>query len=294
MLTRGRAENHVHVALADLAEDHLLPSPALDRAATATELLEGILSRDGAAVSATTIRQVAASPETQLRDAATRYGDALALAACRTRSDLDGAPTGPLPWLAGVSDELLEHPAWGPYLSARVRRVESLASDVGSRAGSTLPKWTRRYDDVLTPDLRQEFAVWRAAVGVGPGDRSLAGPMPDDDHEAAYHRQLHRRVDANHSEALKVWETRIVEHTGRHDEQTAGLAKQLDKMARQGVAVGRALDRAATRGPLPVDHPTSALTYRIKRLTDQTRQQSSSFDPYQRLPQRDSSPSLGL
>lgn len=125
--------------------------------------------------------------------------------------------------------------------------------------------------------------------------RPLArGADAGDDHEAAYHRQLHRRVDANHSEALKVWETRIVEHTGRHDEQTAGLAKQLDKMARQGVAVGRALDRAATRGPLPVDHPTSALTYRIKRLTDQTRQQSSSFDPYQRLPQRDSSPSLGL
>jgi hypothetical protein len=71
MLTRGRAENHVHVALPDPAEDHLMPTPALDHAATATELLEGIVSRDGAAVSATTIREVASSPEIQLHDAAT-------------------------------------------------------------------------------------------------------------------------------------------------------------------------------------------------------------------------------
>jgi len=42
-------ENHVHVVLADVAEDHALPSPTLERQATATELLEGILARDGAA-----------------------------------------------------------------------------------------------------------------------------------------------------------------------------------------------------------------------------------------------------
>lgn len=294
MLTRGRVENHVHVAITDPAEDHLGPSPALARAATATELLEGVVARDGAAVSATTTREVAVSPESQLHDAATRYGDAVALAASKTRSDLDDAPNGPLPWLVGVPDDLVEHPAWGPYLAARARRVESLAAEVGKRSGSTLPRWTRRYDDVLTPDLRAEIAVWRAGIGVRPGDRSLTGPAPDDDREAAYHRQLQRRVDANHSEALKAWESRIVEHAGRYDAQTTALAKQLDTMARQGVDAGRALDRAASRKPLPVDYPTAALAYRIKLLADQTRQQSSPFEPYQRSPQHNSSPSLGL
>lgn len=292
MLTRGRAENHVHVALADPAEDHLMPSPSLDHGATGTELLEGIVSRDGAAVSATTVREVAATSETQLRDAATRYADALALAASRTRNDLDDAPVGPLPWLAGVPEDLAEHPAWGPYLDARVRRVESLAAEVGARAGSR-STWARRYGHVLTPELRNQVAVWRAATGVRPNDRSLAGPTPDDDREAAYHRHLNRRVDANHREALKIWEARIVGYTGRHDDQTAELAEHLDEMARQGVDVGRVLDRAATRKPLPVDHPTAALAYRVRQLAGPMRQ-GPGIDPFQRAPQRDSSPSLGL
>jgi len=114
MLTRGRAENHVYVVIADVDEDHNLPSPTLDRPATATELLEGILARDGAAVSASTTRNHAASPESQLHDAVGRYADALVLAATKVRVDLDEAPEGPLPWLAGVPDELAAHPAWGP------------------------------------------------------------------------------------------------------------------------------------------------------------------------------------
>jgi hypothetical protein len=127
--------------------------------------------------------------------------------------------------------------------------------------------------------------VWRAATGVRPDDRSLAGATPDDDREAAYHRQLRRRVDANHSEALKIWERRIVEHTGRYDEQTTELAKQLDKMARQGLDAGRALDNAASGRPLPVDHPTAALAYRVRQLAGPGHQRSgSSTDPLQRAP----------
>ena len=112
MLTRGRVENHVHVVLAEVAQDHALPSPTLDRQATATELLGGILARDGAGVSATTTQAVAGSPEAKLRDAVTRYADALALAASKVRADLDEAPVGPLPWLVGIPSDLAEHPAW--------------------------------------------------------------------------------------------------------------------------------------------------------------------------------------
>lgn len=140
---------------------------------------------------------------------------------------------------------------------------------------------------VIVVDVRTEIAVWRAATGMWPTDRSLPGPVPDDDREAAYQRQLQRRVVANHSEALKIWECRIVEHTRRYDEQTTQLAKQLDKMARQGVDAGRALDSAASRKSLPFDLPTAALAYRVNRSTDQTKQESSIFGPHQRSPQPD-------
>lgn len=67
MLTRGRVENHAHLVLG-FDETHALPSPTDNRALTATEVIEGIIARDGAAVSATTAHETAASPETRRHD----------------------------------------------------------------------------------------------------------------------------------------------------------------------------------------------------------------------------------
>jgi hypothetical protein len=117
MLTRGRVENHAHLVLG-FDETHALPRPTDDRALTATEVLEGILSRDGAAVSSTTARATGASPEAQLHDAVTRYADAVALAGSKLRADLEDCRPGPLPWLPGIPDVVADHPSWGPYLSA--------------------------------------------------------------------------------------------------------------------------------------------------------------------------------
>jgi len=294
MLTRGRIENHAHVALAAVGEDHPLPSPTLDRQATVTELLEGVLTRDGAAVSATTTRDLSAPPEAQLRDAVTRYADALVLAATKVRVDLDDAPSGPLPWLAGVPDDLITHPAWGPYLSARARRVGTLTDRVRTQATSALPEWTRRYDDVLTPERRGDLAVWRAATGVKPDHRSLAGPVPDDDREAAYHRHLVRTINARYGEALKIWENRIVEYVGHRDEQTIELAKRLDTLQRHGIDAERVLDLAAVRKALPVDHPTSALAYRVRELVTPIMRKPQTIDPFPRSPQLDTGPTLGM
>ncbi|WP_147095093.1 AAA family ATPase, partial [Nocardioides psychrotolerans] len=296
MLTRGRVENHVHVVLADVGEDHTLPSPTLDRQATTTELLEGVLARDGSAVSATTTRSAAASLEAQLQEAVTRYADALTLAATRTRVDLDEAPVGPLPWLVGIPSDLAEHPAWGPYLAARARRMSTLATEVQERASTTLPAWTSRYDDVLTPDLRRDLAVWRAATGIKPHDRAIAGPPPTDDRESAYHRRLTRTINARYGEAIKVWEERIVEYVGRRDEQTFELAKQLDTLKRRGVDAEQVLDLAAARKPLPVDCPTAALAYRVKDLTTPKRKHPAFpvDEPFRRSVSGLSGPSLGL
>lgn len=229
-----------------------------------------------------------------MQDAVTRYADALGLAASKVRADLDDAPSGPLPWLAGVPDELVAHPAWGPYLTARARRIGTLTDRVRTQATSALPEWTRRYDDILTPELRGDLAIWRAATGVKPDDRSLAGPVPDDEREAAYHRHLVRTINARYGEALKVWENRVVDYVGKRDEQTIELAKHLDTLQRRGIEAERVLDLAAARKPLPTDHPTSALAYRVRELVTPRKRKLQAIDPFPRAPQQESGPSLGL
>jgi len=158
-----------------------------------------------------------------------------------------------------------------------------------------LPEWTHRFDDVLTSELRRDLAIWRAAVGVKPDDRTLAGPPPDDDREAAYHRRLIRSVNARYGDALKVWETRIIDYVGHRDQHTKALAKQLDQLQRKGIDSEQVLDLAAARKPLPTDHPTSALAYRVRELvTPPRRRPAPAVEPFSRRPQQPSSPGLGL
>ncbi|WP_207006014.1 MobF family relaxase [Nocardioides aromaticivorans] len=290
MLTRGRVENHAHVVLGT-DETHARPSPIDDRALTATEVLEGILARDGAAASATSTRAAAASPEAQLNDAVRRYADAVTLAASKLRADREDCGPGPLPWLAGIPEVAADHPSWGPYLSARSRRVSALVGEVARRG--VLPRWTMRYADVLTADLRRELAVWRAAAGVPADERTLVGPQPQDDSEAAYHRNLTNRINARYGEALQAWQERIVEYVRQRDEQTGELAKFLDGLQRQGVAAERLLELAVARKPLPVDRPTAALAYRVKDLVARRAMNAAPVDDF-RHSTPSQGPSLGL
>ncbi len=77
MLTRGRHENHVYVVSSADGDGHLLPLTETTSPATATEPLQNVLARDGAAVSASTERARAANPAVLLHDAAARYEDGL-------------------------------------------------------------------------------------------------------------------------------------------------------------------------------------------------------------------------
>ena len=166
--------------------------------------------------------------------------------------------------------------------------------DVRDRAN--LPEWIHRYDDVLTPDLHGDLAVWRAAVAVKPGDRTLVGPPPTDDREAAYHRRLIRTIDARHGDVLRVWETRIIDYVGMRDQHTKELAKQLDQLQRKGIDAEQVLDLAAARKPLPTDHPTAALAYRVQELVAPkgSRRKVPSVEPFVRSSQQPNGPSLGL
>ena len=269
MLTRGRSENHAHVVLAAPTDPHQLALPGLGDQLTATEMLEGILARDGAAVSATTRAASAARVEAQLHEAVVRYADAVALGARRVLGsgwevELDAAGAGPLPWLPGIPADLTRHETWGPYLEARAQRVRTLVDGVRPQPRDTLPTWAERYADVLDGPLYGEVALWRAAQGVPDDDRRLAGPPPDADAAAAYHRTLTTRIDQRYTDIVRAWEAKIVGYVGRSDDQTLQLARELDRLQRTGHDAERLLARAASRKPLPDDHPTAALAYRIR------------------------------
>ncbi|WP_157514885.1 MobF family relaxase [Nocardioides sp. J54] len=267
MLTRGCAENHVHVIADDLSDDREFELPGVTDQLTATVVLKRVLARDGAAVSATSTRQQAATPEARLQDAATRYADVLAYAThvVLGADDDQAVQSGPLPWLSSIPTEVAEHPRWGPYLSARARLVEDLAGEVRGRADQTLPAWLGQYDDVLTTELRSDLAVWRAAQGIAPDERTMAGPAPTDDRAAWHHRSLIRTINGRYDEAVHVWEKRIVAYIGRADEQTLDLARELDRLKRQGRDPEQLLARAARR-PFPSELSTAALRYRIRKM----------------------------
>ncbi|SOC49459.1 DNA primase, catalytic core [Blastococcus aggregatus] len=80
-LSRGRTANHLYLATVGDGEPHSIVTPAAVHPPAATDLLLGMLDRDGAQTSATGARRALADPEEQLHSAAARYADALRFAA---------------------------------------------------------------------------------------------------------------------------------------------------------------------------------------------------------------------
>ncbi|WP_242611353.1 MobF family relaxase [Blastococcus saxobsidens] len=80
-LSRGRAANHLYLATVGDGDPHSIVTPAAVSPPTATDLLAGMLARDGAQTSAAGARRALADPAEQLHAAATRYADALRVAA---------------------------------------------------------------------------------------------------------------------------------------------------------------------------------------------------------------------
>ncbi|MBN9618494.1 MAG: relaxase domain-containing protein [Actinobacteria bacterium] len=80
-MTRGRQGNHVYLVTASDGDEHNVITPESLFPPTATDILAGILDRDQAQRSATSLARELADPTLQLRDAASRYHDALGYAA---------------------------------------------------------------------------------------------------------------------------------------------------------------------------------------------------------------------
>jgi conjugative relaxase-like TrwC/TraI family protein len=273
MLTRGRADNHLHLVLDQSRDDPRDEQflPGIDEQLTAVEIIDRIVGRDGAAVSATSALTQSVSPPSRLHDAAQRYADAVTTATrCLLGADADRAleacDSGPLPWLPGIPGAVREHPQWTSYLMARAAQVTELADRVRRTTG--FPDSLARFDDVLTPALRDTVTVWRAANGVPDTDRSLLGPRPDQPAAARFARGLQRTVNDLYPPAVRAWEERITDRLGSCDEHTVELAQCLDAAQRSGLNAAMILRRALAK-PLPAEKATEALGYRIRRIVTQ-------------------------
>ena len=88
-------------------------------------------------------------------------------------SGLRSAGIGPLPWLPGIPEALVDDPQWGPYLAARAARVRDLRDQIAEQVTATaeLPSWARQGQGRPSRELLVDVAVWRAAMSVDAADR---------------------------------------------------------------------------------------------------------------------------
>ena len=128
MMTRGRLANHAYVQVIGDGTPDSLPSWETARPPTPTEVLESVLTRDDAALSATGLRRLEADPATQLKPAVDRYVDALGFAAeqmvgperaAQIEADAER-----------VVPELTDAPAW-PVLRSQLILLAASGTDPG-------------------------------------------------------------------------------------------------------------------------------------------------------------------
>ncbi|MFC7362230.1 MobF family relaxase [Nocardioides astragali] len=182
------------------------------------------------------------------------------------------AGAGPLPWMPGIPARLAEDPHWRAYLSKRAHLVEQLAEQVHTRAveQAALPVWAQ---NGIRPEAATvaDVEVWRAAMQVPVDDRRPTGAPQLQKASATWQRRLNRAVTGDHTPALKEWRQLLYSLAAqvRDDEFTPLLAERLAAMSRAGVTAHELLRTAAApdhpAGPLPDEHATAALWWRMAR-----------------------------
>ncbi len=184
MLTRGADANHLYLQVVGDGDPHDLLQPQNVRPPTATEILESILARDDAPVSATTTAREHASPTLRLGAATARYLDALHVAAehhlgTTAIAHLEAGADRIVP---GIADD----PAW-PTLRAHLVLLAATGTDpltaLHFAAGS------RELDSA---DDRAAVLDWRlhdpstAGAGPLPWLPGIPQELRDDPHWRAY------------------------------------------------------------------------------------------------------------
>jgi len=169
---------------------------------------------------------------------------------------------GPLPWLPAVPHRIADDPEWGTYLHGCDALIRELADQVALSAAATsqLPDWARG----LSPRLRGEVAVWRAALAVPDTDQRPTGQTRRGG-PSGYQQLLDQRIrfaSVRAPEDRTDWATHLPVLVTRDAGATALAARlrQLQQSADVPALIEVAL--AAPR-PLPIENPADALWWRI-------------------------------
>ncbi len=164
MLTRGRADNHVYVAVVGDGDPHAVLQPDNVHLRTATELLEQILGRDGSPRSASTLLCEQQDPAVRLGAATARYLDALYVAAEHLARPGVVANLDQSAERGGLTSE----PAW-PAVRRRILLAAAGADPV------TEPFSAAATRDMTSADDHVAVIDWRTGdvTGVAGG-----GPLP--------------------------------------------------------------------------------------------------------------------
>ena len=135
MLTRGRIANHVYLQVVGDGNPHSLIRPETDHPSTATEVLEQILARDGTPRSASTLERDQHDSAALLGDAASRYVDALYIAA----EDLAGREVVEALEVSGeqIVPGLTGEPAW-PTLRAHLLLLAANGADPAAQLAAAV------------------------------------------------------------------------------------------------------------------------------------------------------------
>ena len=173
---------------------------------------------------------------------------------------------GPLPWLPPVPDRLLEHPTWGPYLTARATLLDDLATRVAANAverdaDKQRRTWTTVLPGELNPHTIGDIAIWRASQRIPNSDPSPLGPPPADPTLQPWHQRLETATSSTNPRGVVLPPTT---GTGT-DPFSAQLTRHLVRLVDQGVDIEGAMQAAAAEQALPDDHPSAALWWRLHR-----------------------------
>lgn len=166
-MTRGRTRNTVYLGTAGVGDEHDVVNPDALRPPTAVEVLQRVLSRDGAQRSAATAQRELADPAKRLAGAAARYADSLHVAAEQNLGPdrlaaLDRAAERILP---GLTD----HPA---YPAPRAH-LTLLAVDGHNAAGALVAARDRH-----GMHSTREAAVLHARLTAPPAHQAVERPLP--------------------------------------------------------------------------------------------------------------------
>lgn len=176
---------------------------------------------------------------------------------------------GPLPWLRGIPSRIAQDEVWGPYLQARADRIEGLAGAVRKEVRSCprAPNWLGGMP--ISPRMFEhgallgDISVWRAVMEVPASDVRATGAPASGDAAARWQGGLDARLDR----ALGTGEwgrlLPALDPALACDPERLVIARRLHGLAEKGLDVAQLVESALGEGPLPAEHPASALWWRV-------------------------------